>query len=174
MGIEDFGKFEIYDADDEYGKSSASDEEQYQFLSTPDEEEDLPDDGRPSDIILHATSTENPQRPRTLAAGYDPKTRTMTVVFRKNVWWNYYDVPFEIWEEFQAAPSKGKYLQEGLDNWKRMGRPNMGSFSKRQRAKLNNLAKEAETYQLKTGGLSQKYGRVAAVKNAYWRFKYGK
>ena len=67
-------------------------------------------------LSIRGTSTTNYKRPRTIAAGYDPASRIMTVVFRGNVWWNYYDVPEDMWQEFEQAESKGRYLREsGLD-----------------------------------------------------------
>jgi len=67
------------------------------------------------------TSTSNPSRPRTLAAGYYlyvgerakkyPDQRgKLTVMFRDGTFWNYYDVPPGTWQEFKSAISKGPML----------------------------------------------------------------
>lgn len=102
----------------------------------------------PSRMQITHTSTTNPQRPRTLAAGYNPRSQTMTVVFRDNTWWNYYDVPEDIWEGFRQAESKGKYLREsGLDQWDTMGPANVEGFSDSQKEMLNFIAKRSEQMQ---------------------------
>ena len=74
------------------------------------------------EAVMHQTSSSNPTRPRTVSAGYDSKTMKMTVVFRDGTWWEYRDVPQDIWDGFKSALSKGVYLREsGLDSWDDMG-----------------------------------------------------
>ena len=95
---------------------------------------------------VRATTSSNPKRPRTLKAGYDFKTETMTVVFRDGTWWNYYDVPHHMWEGFVLAESKGRYLaSSGLDQWPRMGEADPGSMSRDRRLQLNDT-KEFANY----------------------------
>lgn len=53
------------------------------------------------------TSSTDYGRPRTVAAGYDPSTQTMTVVFRDGTFYNYYEVTPGEWENFHASISKG-------------------------------------------------------------------
>lgn len=102
-----------------------------------DPEEDYDDQPISTNLQIMATSTTNPERPRTLRAGYDRKTKTMIVVFRKNVWWAYRDVPEDMWEGFKQAESKGKYLREsGLDTWADMGPANLGNMTRQQRIML--------------------------------------
>ena len=87
---------------------------------------------------LRATTSTNPKRPRTIKAGYDNKTQTMTVVFRDGTWWNYYDVPMYIWQGFVLAESKGKYLaSSGLDQWPKMGAADPAGMTSYQRVQLN-------------------------------------
>lgn len=65
------------------------------------------------------TSSTNYSRPRTVAAGYDPGSRTMTVVFRDGTFYNYYDVTPGEWENFSASYSKGTpWLNKGFPNGK--------------------------------------------------------
>lgn len=54
------------------------------------------------------TSSTNYNRPRTVAAGYDPDTQTMTVVFRDGTFYNYYEVTQGEWINFSSSFSKGK------------------------------------------------------------------
>jgi hypothetical protein len=56
------------------------------------------------------TSSSNYRRPRTVAAGWDPDTNTLTVVFRDGTFWNYYEVPEPVWIKFHFAFSKGPHL----------------------------------------------------------------
>lgn len=70
------------------------------------------------------TSTSNPSRPRTLAAGYylyvgerakdyaDQRGK-LTVMFRDGTFYNYYNVPPGVWQEFKSAISKGPLLNRG-------------------------------------------------------------
>lgn len=65
------------------------------------------------------TSSTNYSRPRTVAAGYDPSTQTMTVVFRDGTFYNYYTVTSGEWEAFYASYSKGApWLNRGFPNGK--------------------------------------------------------
>jgi hypothetical protein len=56
------------------------------------------------------TSSTNFKRPRTVAAGYDPNTGTLTVVFRDGTFWNYDEVPESVWIKFHDSLSKGPML----------------------------------------------------------------
>jgi KTSC domain len=96
-----------------------------------------------SDFYMAPTTSTNPDRPRTLKAGYNIKTQTLYVVFRKGVWWEYRNVPPKIWEEFKAAESKGKYMQKELDTWPDMGKAIITNMTKAQRVQLNNDLQQA-------------------------------
>ena len=129
--------------------------------SDPDEE-DYDQLAGPADLSLSSTSTINPSRPRTWAAGYQPdeggEYGVLTVVFRDDsggsgVWWNYYDVPQGIWESFKSAESKGRYLESsGLNNWDKMGRSDMRSLGGFRRGTLNAIIRGARNYQESSGG----------------------
>lgn len=54
------------------------------------------------------TSSTNYSRPRTVAAGYNEDTQTVTVVFRDGTFYNYYGVTKQEWLGFSASFSKGK------------------------------------------------------------------
>jgi hypothetical protein len=99
----------------------------------------------PETLDLKATSTTayspdatKPGKPRTLRAGYNSETEVLTVVFRDGTWWNYYDVPRDVWDAFKAARSKGKFLhEEGFNAGKyAMGATDMSTVSKQQRVML--------------------------------------
>ena len=99
-------------------------------------------------LELKGTSTTDPERPRTTAAGYDRAMEVLTVVFRDGTWWNYYGVDEDMWNSFVAAPSKGIFLREsGLDNWDDMGPVNMYAMSPKQRGTLQAIARDAARMQ---------------------------
>ena len=91
-------------------------------------------------VNLRTTTSSNPSRPRTVKAGYDYKSRTLTVVFRDGTWWDYRGVPRELWEAFNAAPSKGKFMREfGLDTWDDMGPTDINRMPRHRRAQLSDI-----------------------------------
>ena len=61
------------------------------------------------------TATSKPERPRTVAAAYDPNRSTLTLVFRDSTIYNYYDVSIDEWYEFRGLPSKWEYIRDNLD-----------------------------------------------------------
>lgn len=77
----------------------------------------------PAPITVAPTSTINPKRPRTVAAGYvvrgDDPAGTLTVVFRDGTYYNYYSVPEEVWNGFKSSPSKGRFIATNLDQYPR-------------------------------------------------------
>ncbi|WP_274032559.1 KTSC domain-containing protein [Streptomyces sp. MMBL 11-1] len=68
------------------------------------------------------TNTSNPPRPRTVAAGYDYKSKTMFVRFRgervapgiyqDGVGYEYYGVTRREWNRFRAAGSPGRMINQ--------------------------------------------------------------
>lgn len=76
----------------------------------------------PAPLTLVPTSSINPERPRTVAAGYDFKLRTITVIFRHqgrdddDLPYNYYEVDGREWNTFKTAYSKGRYIKAHLDS----------------------------------------------------------
>lgn len=66
-------------------------------------------------LTQRPTNTSNPPRPRTMAAGYDYKSKTMFVrfrgekvargLYRDGVGYEYYNVSRREWDRFRNAPS---------------------------------------------------------------------
>lgn len=69
----------------------------------------------PAALTVVPTSTTNPDRPRTVAAGYDKSRQVLTVVFRDGTFYNYYEVSSSEWQAFKARVSKGRYIYQNLD-----------------------------------------------------------
>jgi len=80
-------------------------------MQGPQNEEDT----SPADLTLVPTSTTNPARPRTVAAGYDEYEEKLTVVFRDGTFYNYYEVSGSEWAAFKANRSKGAVIYRMLD-----------------------------------------------------------
>ena len=129
-------------------------------------EEETPYEGLPEDMQIKVTSTTNPARPRTHRAGYNVHTGTMTVIFRGNVWWNYYDVPLEVWKAFQAADSKGIFLREnGFDaGYYAMGPTDMSQVSRHQRVMLTRGVETSARLQKALEGKQRKHLRDKPTK----------
>lgn len=72
--------------------------------------------GAMAPITLLPTSSVNPAKPRTLAAGYEKATRTLSVIFRDGTPWNYYEVSSLEWANFKRAKSKGRFIRLYLNN----------------------------------------------------------
>lgn len=73
------------------------------------------EDTSPAPLTLVPTSTTNPDRPRTIAAGYDEEEEKLTVMFRDGTLYNYYEVDSSEWAAFKANRSKGAVIYRMLD-----------------------------------------------------------
>ena len=83
------------------------------------------------------TTTSNPERPRTVAAGWESYEHrrvaggtddvgVLTVVFRDGTYYNYYDVGRGEWMSFRRSRSKGEFIRIFLDA-KRHGDASVGA-----------------------------------------------
>jgi hypothetical protein len=133
--------------------SDTDPDNEYASFLDDEEEEDEPAHGSSAPLSLIPTSTTNPKRPRTLAAGYDKKLKTLTVLFRDDgkgaTLYNYYDVDNLVWANFKRARSKGRFIRAYLDSHDR-GYPTDGALSSNTRSFLSDVARE---YQKAQGGL---------------------
>ncbi len=95
------------------------------------------------------TSTTNPHRPRTVAAGYQinhgEKTGKLTVVFRDGVYYNYYQVTESEWQQFRSNQSKGRYIRQFLDS-KPRGVANGSDIDPMMRQRLYRVLETAQRY----------------------------
>lgn len=110
--------------------------------------------GAPAPITEVPTSSKFPERPRTVAAGYDGKRKCLTVVFRDGTYYNYYDVTALQWRNFKSARSKGQYIYTHLDSHPR-GVADVSA--------LNTEAREA-LYRVSRTGQKQRKGLTAGHK----------
>jgi len=151
VGSDDFSTFYV-DADGNFVDRSAGrkfyDEEDGELvipgLKGPQEGES--NAAAPLSVI--PTSSSNPDRPRTVAAGYDKVREVLTVVFRDGTFYNYYEVRPTEWQDFKRRVSKGRYIYENLD-FKPRGPANVNSVPAGARRTLYGLAR---LNQLKSGG----------------------
>jgi len=61
--------------------------------------------------------TTNPERPRSVASGYDPKNAILRVTFREGATYEYLGVPPRVWSTFQKVASPGRYIDDVLDQY---------------------------------------------------------
>ena len=76
---------------------------------------DRPSRGEMAPLTYAPTRTTNLKKPRTLAAGYNRQTQTLSVIFRDGTAWNYYGVTYQMWTAFKNSPSPGRYIRTRLD-----------------------------------------------------------
>jgi hypothetical protein len=71
------------------------------------------------------TPSINPPRPRTVGAGYSPETQTLRVKFREGAVYEYYDVPPNVWRNFQRVKSPGRAINRTLNHYAYARRPDL-------------------------------------------------
>jgi hypothetical protein len=99
----------------------------------------------PAELTLVPTSTTNPERPRTVAAGYDKIDNKITVVFRDGTFYNYYQVTPIEWQAFKARVSKGRYIYNYLDS-KPRGPADVAGISATARKAFYRLARGSQVH----------------------------
>jgi hypothetical protein len=139
----------------EYYDRSGADYENLAIEEGPQGDED----DSPAPLTVVPTSTTNPQRPRTVAAGYDRNEKKITVVFRDGTFYNYYEVDASEWQAFKARVSKGRYIYQYLD-FKPRGPANISGISQTARKAFYRFSRGA---QIHYGGV-QKTGKPAKPK----------
>lgn len=102
------------------------------------------------------TSTTNPQRPRTVAAGYDPQRKCLTVVFRDGTYYNYFEVDNRTWENFKRSYSPGKFIYTYLDQ-KPRGYADASDLPEYARESFYKIARTGQTIRKGVTG-DQSYG----------------
>lgn len=100
-------------------------------------------DESPAPLSVVPTSTTNPERPRTVAAGYDKNRQVITVVFRDGTWYNYYDCDAGTWQDFKARVSKGRYIYKYLDLHPR-GPADVSTFSSESQEIMYRIVRTAQ------------------------------
>lgn len=106
--------------------------------------------GTPAPITDIPTSTTEPKRPRTVAAGYDKARRCLTVVFRDGTYYNYYEVSGLQWSNFKRARSKGRFIYTYLDSHPR-GVADVSSLGSAARETLYRLSRTGQVRRLGIG-----------------------
>jgi len=82
--------------------------------------------------------TINPPRPRALKIAYSRQAEKLVIKFRDNTWWEYNDIPVDIWNDLKASNSTGRYLAaSGLDSHDDMGPFNPDEMTEETRVLFN-------------------------------------
>lgn len=104
----------------------------------------IPNDVKDAGLEVQSAPTINPRRPRAYTIAYNFNTNTLVVIFRKNVWWQYNQVPVSMWLGLKKSPSTGRYLRDaGLDTWGDMGPANLDALSAGTKERLSYSAEVA-------------------------------
>jgi len=122
----------------------------------------------PSSLSEVPTSTSNPDRPRTVAAGYDPKRGVLTLVFRDGTFYNYYEVTSGKWQNFRGLASKGHFIRDELDSHPR-GPANTSDIGPEV---LQAIYQVARTSQTRLGGKTTTSQWTTALKKKKAEPKY--
>lgn len=130
------------------------------------------EDTSPADLSVIPTSTTNPERPRTVAAGYDADEEKLTVVFRDGTFYNYYEVDKAEWKAFKANASKGAYIYSYLD-FKPRGVADITTLSQQSRAAFYRVSRGLQIHHQgkEKGQSSTKYKTAAQTNRAKNRKK---
>lgn len=104
----------------------------------------------PAELSEVPTATSKPERPRTVAAGYDPERAILTLVFRDGTYYNYYEVMPNEWTAFRNLPSKWRYIRDVLDK-KPRGLAGVGMDDVSQEVRIA-IYQVARTGQVRRGG----------------------
>jgi len=99
------------------------------------------------------TSTTDPLRPRTIAAGYDSDGHVLTVMFRDGTLYNYFEVSPTQWYNFRRARSKGRFILTYLDQ-KPRGVAETGNLTPAAAETFARIARTAQTFK---GGLNDNH-----------------
>jgi len=105
---------------------------------------------REEDIEI-PTSTENPERPRTVAAAFDNQRSIITLVFRDGTIYNYYNCTQKMWDDFKGNSSKWEYIRDTLDKQPR-GIANMENIPEELRIIAYGRARGEQVRKAKAGG----------------------
>jgi hypothetical protein len=101
---------------------------------------------------METAPTSNPNRPRAKSLGYNPNTNILYIVFRDGTWWEYRNVPVNMWVGIQNASSTGKYLKSsGLDTWGDMGPADLSTMSTEAKTRLADNASRSDRIQADNG-----------------------
>lgn len=128
-----------YEADNGYNRPFYEDDLSIPGYKGPKYEEDE----SPAALTVVPTSTTNPERPRTVAAGYDEDEEKITVVFRDGTFYNYYEVSRQEWQAFKTRVSKGQYIYKYLD-FKPRGAADVSSLSATARKTFYKFSRAAQ------------------------------
>jgi hypothetical protein len=103
------------------------------------------------DDVEIPTSTENPERPRTVAAAFDNDRSIITLIFRDGTIYNYYNCTQKMWETFKGNTSKWKYVRDTLDKQPR-GIADMSQIPEELRIIAYGRARGEQIRKAKAGG----------------------
>ena len=82
--------------------------------------------------------TINPPRPRARKIAYSKEAQKLVVRFRDGTWWEYNEIPVDMWDDLKSSNSTGRYLAgSGLDQHDNMGPINPNQMPEEIRVLFN-------------------------------------
>jgi hypothetical protein len=88
----------------------------------PSSSQDEPKDAEVWSDAPRIAPTINPPRPRALKIAYSEDAKKLVIRFRDGTWWEYNEIPVDMWNDLKASNSTGRYLAgSGLDQHDDMG-----------------------------------------------------
>lgn len=103
---------------------------------------------------LAPTESERTGRtPRARVIAYNSQDNTLIVVFWDNTWWQYNNVPVDMWMALSSSSSTGGYLHtSGLNVWGDMGEAVIDNIPTSVRAQIAQIAMSATRIRAKLPG----------------------
>jgi hypothetical protein len=99
---------------------------------------EMADAVEPSDYQNMVAPTINPPRPRARKIAYSKSAEKLVIRFRDGTWWEYNEIPVDIWNDLKASDSTGRYLKySGLDTHDNMGPFNPNDMPEEVRVLFN-------------------------------------
>lgn len=152
-----------------------SEDGNYTATVIPGQDDTDSSDYGPAPLTDKPTSSSNADRPRTLAAGYQPdpgqtnvpyenRVGKLTVMFRDGTLYNFYEVTPEEWQKFRGQVSKGPMLNRvpvpGFLLSKPHGPADLTNVSASTQEMIRQLARQAQINYRYSGNKSKYKGSI--------------
>ena len=94
--------------------------------------------------VAATESDKTGRTPRARVVAYDPEENTLIVVFWDNTWWQYNNVPVQMWSGISSTSSTGGFLHDsGLNSWGDMHEADIDPIPLAVRAQISQMAMSA-------------------------------
>ena len=108
---------------------------------------EVPNDVQNIGTEVYTAPTSNPQRPRAYTIAYNPTTSTVIIVMRSGAWWQYNDVPTNVWIGLRNSWSTNDFLPKLEAACSSHHAANLDALSAGVTAQINSTAMSASNIQ---------------------------